>query len=148
MIEICQSEVTPQFRSLFGTDPPNSHKCFGVLDGDVLGIILADNPSDPKGGLVREAGLGASFTGGKIDSLELAQTVSDLRRLGDVSFSFWPEDQENVLIPPNPDALMHDRSFKYSNRSTHVTDLKTFSSQIPDGCAIRPMDSQIMKRCI
>ena len=148
MIEISQSEVTRQFRSLFEPNVPNSHKCFGVLDGDVLGIILTDSPSNPTWGLVREAGLGASFVGGKIDSLVLTQTVSDLRKVGDVSFSFWPEDQGNILIPPNPDALMPDRSFKFSNRSAHITDLITFSNQIPDGCDLRPMDSQIMDRCL
>ena len=83
MIEISQSEVTRQFRSLFEPNVPNSHKCFGVLDGDVLGIILTDDPSNPTRGLVREAGLGASFVGGKIDSLVLTQTVSDLRKVGD-----------------------------------------------------------------
>ena len=126
MIEISQSEVTRQLRSLFDPNVPNSHKCFGVLDGDVLGIILTDNPSNPTWGLVREAGLGASFVGGNIDSLVLCQTANELRKVGDVSFSFWPEDKGNILLPPNPDAVTLDRSMKFSNRSDHVTDLKVF----------------------
>lgn len=146
MIEISQSEVTRQFRSLFEPNVPNSHKCFGVLDGDVLGIILTDNPSNPTWGLVREAGLGASFVGGNIDSLVLSQTVNDLRKVGDVSFSFWPENKGNILLPPSPDALMPDRSIKFANRSAHVTDLKAFMNRIPEGCDMRLMDSQIMER--
>ncbi len=77
MIEISQSEVTRQLRSLFDPNVPNSHKCFGVLDGDVLGIILTDNPSNPQWGLVREAGLGATYVGGNIDSPVLSETSSE-----------------------------------------------------------------------
>ena len=148
MIEISQSEVTRQLRSLFDPNVPNSHKCFGVLDGDVLGIILTDNPSNPTWGLVREAGLGTTFVSGNIDSLVLNQAVNELRKVGDVGFSFWPEDKGNTLLPPNPDDVTLDRSLKFSNRSANVTDLKAFVNLIPEGCDIRPMDSQIMERCL
>ena len=148
MIEISQSEVTRQLRSLFDPNLPNSHKCFGVLDGDVLGIILTDNPSNSTWGLVREAGLGATYVGGDIDPLVLSQTVNELRKVGDVSFSFWPEDIGNILLPPNPDTVTPDRALKFSNRSAHVTDLNALMNRIPEGSDMRPMDSQILERCL
>ena len=148
MNEISQPEVTRQFRSLFEPNLPNSHKCFGVLDGDVLGTILTDNPSNPTRGLVRESGLGATFVGGHIDSIALNQTVNELRKVGDVGFSFWPGEKGNILLPPNPDVMTPDLALKFSDRSAHVTDLKALMYRIPEGCDIRPMDSQIMDRCL
>ena len=92
MIEISQSEVTRQLRNLFGPNAPNSHKCFGVLDGDVLGIILAHNPGNPTWGLVREAGLGASFVGGNLVSI-LSETGALVMAKPGVQVSLFPQQK-------------------------------------------------------
>ena len=146
MIQIEPHQVTPKLRSLFDPDYPTAPRCFAVLDGRVPGQILIDDLLNPTWGLVRQAGAGTTFIGGSPDSSTVGQVVTHLRKSeGDVFFGLWDGDSRLDLLPSHPDAVF--ASLRFTNRPLREG-LGIYLSQVPEGCAVRRVDSEIFERCL
>jgi RimJ/RimL family protein N-acetyltransferase len=143
MFQILPDQVTPQLRSLFDPYMPAGFRCFAVLDGNVVGRILTDDPADPTCGVVQEGAFGTVYPAGAIDAPTWRELIADLRDDGDVLVGLWPDDGRIDLLP-----LARD----YDGFTLDFTDrpigagLDAYLRQPPDGCHMRNLDSELFER--
>jgi GNAT superfamily N-acetyltransferase len=123
---------------------PASLRCFTVLDSNVIGDILTDDPDNPSWGLVRENADGSIYLGGVIEAATLGQLVARLRRTGDVLIGAWPGDPWPEGLPPNPDYV--GRVLEFVDRPGDDAALEVLSRQIPEGCVLRPMERELIEQ--
>jgi GNAT superfamily N-acetyltransferase len=144
MIEISASQVSPKLESLFDTSMPASLRCFAVLEGHTVGRILTDDPGDPTWGLVQEGVFGSIYPGGLFDAHLLHQLVTRLRGDKDVLIGLWPGDKWLAMLPPHPE--YDGFTLDFTNRP--IGEGLDAYLQVPDGCEIRPIDRELLERCV
>jgi hypothetical protein len=146
MMQINPSQVRPKLKSLFSPAMPASLRCFAVLDGDITGNILTDDPDNPAWGVVRERAHGTVYLGGTIEAAVLTRIVARLRREGDVLIGAWLDDPWPEGLPPNPDYVGH--VLEFTDRPNDGMGLEVFLKQIPEGCELCPMDRGLFEQSV
>ncbi|HET9224331.1 MAG TPA: GNAT family N-acetyltransferase [Roseiflexaceae bacterium] len=136
-------QITPQLRALFDPRMPAGFRCFAVLDGTVVGRVIADDPLQPTWGAVQEGAFGTVYPGGALDQSTWSQLIAELQKYGDVLVGLWPDDQRVELLPPDPG--YNGYTLDFSNRPTGVG-LDRFLGQSPDGYKLRALDRQLFER--
>jgi RimJ/RimL family protein N-acetyltransferase len=145
MIQIIPDQITPELESLFDADMPVSIRCYGVLDGQLPGRIFTDDVVNPTRIAVQESVDGTVYLGGSFDSERLQQLITDLRRDSDVLFGMWHDDERLKLLPPNPD--YDGLTLDFTGRPIGHG-LANYLGQLPAGCEVRRMDSDLLERSL
>lgn len=142
MIEVRPDQVTPQLRSLFDPRTPAGFRCFAVIEGNVAGRILTDDPANPTWGAVQEGAFGTVYPGGALDTSTWRRLIAKLRKDGDVLVGLWPGDERIGLLPPDPG---------YDGFTLDFTDRPVDEGldaylRLPDGCNVRSVDRSLFER--
>jgi RimJ/RimL family protein N-acetyltransferase len=145
MLQILPEQVTPALYALFDPDMPTMPRAFTVLDGQITGQIITDDPAHPTWGAVYHASFETLYLGGTVDAALVHQLVDRLRQSGTVVLSRWPDDPLLALLPPQPD--YDGRTLYFPNRSRD-TRLELYLQQLPAGYELRRMDSQLFERSL
>jgi len=142
MIEINSDQVTPEIRSLFRKDDPQSPRCFRVLDGVIQsGKILTDSLEAPIWSVVREPYDNSLYFGGSIDSKIVFTVIGRLRQEGDVLVGMWLDDPRLDLLPKDND--YDGRTLEFYDRPIGQG-LSKYLGNLPGDCELLPLDKNLI----
>jgi GNAT superfamily N-acetyltransferase len=145
MIEVPAGAAARAITDLLGADEPAGWRVGAVLDGVIHGVIYTDDPERPSYAVLRETAYGTLYVGGEPDVAALTGLVNELRQQGEVLYGHWPDDRRirDLLPAPEYEGTIYD----YTDRDPAV-DLAALAAKLPDGCEIRPFDSELFPQSV
>ena len=146
MIEIKPPYAASRLLRLFDRDVPTEVRLVCVFEGRNPGTVLVDDAHDPTWCVVREAGWGHTFIGGRPDARQLTQAISELRRRSYVDVISWSGDTSPLPSPPPPDRV--EAVLEFSLRSAGDPTVERLIRKIPKDCIIRQMDEILIEKCL
>ena len=144
MIGIDPTQYSEPLRILFAPNTPDHPRLFSVLAGHHPGTALVDDVTNPNWCVLRSGWIGRTFIGGQIDADSVTQAIALMRQQGPVHLD--KNDPYAGLFPA--DQIGEDARFAFSGRLTGRPSFETFFIRLPEGCRIRPVDKELVKRCL
>ena len=142
LVTIRPEQVTSAFSALFSPTMPTAARCRAVLAGGCAGVILTDDPDQPRVGYVQEASDGTLYCGGQQDAGTLARVIAMLRQDGVVWLPFRERDEIASLAPPDPSVGAECLELDRAVGSCDLSQLLD-PGCLPPGYRIRRMDSEL-----
>lgn len=140
MIELQRNDILA-LKYLFESDASKAPVLGTALSGDSPAQILVDDGVSPKACAIRCAFGGTTFYAGESQSF-LNDTIMRLRETGNVSL-VWLRTYGTKLHPP--EGIAHTiECIWFGNRTPTCGSLP----DIPEGCEIRPIDKELVGRCM
>lgn len=146
MIELKPPFAVSRLLRLFDRDVPTEVRLACVFEGRNPGTVLVDDAHDPTWCVVREAGWGHTFIGGRPDARQLTQAISELRRESYADVISWDGDTSPLLSSLPPDRV--EAVLEFSGRSADDPTVEKLIRKIPKDCIIRRMDERLIEKCL
>ena len=144
MVEIEPHRYSARLRGLFGSNPPDHPRLFSVLAGHHSGTALVDDVTSPHWCVLRSGWIGRTFIGGEMDAESVAQAITLLRKRGHVHLD--KSDPHARLFPS--DEIGEDARSAFSGHLTGIPQFEARFRELPEGCTIRPVDKDLVQRCL
>jgi len=133
----------PTLPDLFDLDSPNAPMLYGILEGQIPGRAVADDPVAPRVAAVQSLE-GIAFISRTDSQVAFDATLVTLRRDGMVGL-VWSEAQAGSVTPEPPARTMARLSFGQIDASSPR--FEALRAALPDGVTVRPIDAELLARC-
>jgi GNAT superfamily N-acetyltransferase len=136
--------ASSDLRGLFDVDQPAGIRALAVLEGNMPGRILTDDPAHPTWAVLQETLYSTIYPAGTLSDLVLSELISQLRVDGEVLVGLWPNDLRIpafLALQPEYDGTVYDFWDRPIGQG-----LDALLQPIPDGCEIRRVDADLYKR--
>lgn len=144
MIEVFPNEVAPEMMALLVDGVPVQIRRTAVLNNQLPGKILTDNPHAPSWMAIWEAGDGTVYWSGVVASETVTAVARTLQQEGEVLFPFWVEDDPIVAcLPPQPD--VKGAAIDFLAHDSNV-DLNKIINELPAGLSVQPANLALFER--
>ena len=128
---------------LFDPSVPDNPVLWAVLKGRHTGKAVVDDARQPSLCVLRTDAV-LTFLSQQIDQLFLNEAVAHFRKTGDVWLVWQSKNVTQLVAPAATNVVQRLEFFDYDAGSQILANLR---ERLPAGCAIRPIDRQILERC-